>query len=260
MALYEHFRKEERPFVEQASEWKEQVETRYESKLTDFLDPREQDILRSIIGNDEVVKLEFFGGPQGSERKRALLFPFYEAPEQDQFHIRIYELDYPVKFVSVGHRDVLGSMLGLGVKREKFGDIILQAQRIQIAVAEEIASFVEMNFTKVASASIQLHSVSLEEAIPVREEWEEVSTTVSSLRLDVLLAEMFRLSRSKVVPYIDGKRVKVNWRIADQPSFLVNEGDYLSVRGLGRRKLLTVEGKSKKDKWRVSYGKKQDPS
>ncbi len=64
MALYEHFRKEERPFVEQASEWKEQVETRYESKLTDFLDPREQDILRSIIGNDEVVKLEFFGGPR----------------------------------------------------------------------------------------------------------------------------------------------------------------------------------------------------
>ncbi|WP_158737634.1 RNA-binding protein [Alteribacillus sp. YIM 98480] len=259
MSVFVHFRKEEHAFVEQVMEWKEVVETKYERKLTDFLDPREQDILSSIVGKDETVHLSFWGGANGCERKRALLYPFYEKAEPEDFELTLFELKYPSKFVTIGHRDVLGSLTGLGLKRSKYGDILEGSGRFQFIAAKDIAIFIEMNLQKIGKASISLENIPLQQMLPIEDYWEEVQTTVSSFRLDVMIAEMYRLSRSKAAPFIEKGRVKVNWKSVDQVSFPLQPGDYVSVRGLGRRKLLHTEGKTKKGRWKISYGKKQDP-
>src|SRR5690625_6105776 len=71
MSIYQHFREEEQPFIDQVLSWKEQVERTYQAKLTDFLDPREQqiiDMLTGTAGDDLQVKLD--GGGTYSERKR----------------------------------------------------------------------------------------------------------------------------------------------------------------------------------------------
>lgn len=59
MSLYDHFRPEERPFIDQVLTWKENTEIRHQDKMTDFLDPRQQDIVRSLIGGRTMFRLEF---------------------------------------------------------------------------------------------------------------------------------------------------------------------------------------------------------
>ncbi|SDG95636.1 RNA-binding protein YlmH, contains S4-like domain [Alteribacillus persepolensis] len=259
MSILVHFRKDEHAFVEQVLEWKEMVETRYERKLTDFLDPREQDILTSVIGKDDVVHVQFAGGQGGCERKRALLYPFYEQPALADFELALFEVSYPKKFVTIGHRDVLGSLMGLGLKRSKFGDIVEGDGLFQFVAAEDIRLFIEMNLSKIGSASVSVQPAPIEKMLFIDDNYEEIESTVSSFRLDVLIADMYRLSRSKVIPFIEKGRVKVNWKTIDQASFPLEPGDYVSVRGMGRRKFLHAGHKTKKGRYKIRYGKKQDP-
>ncbi|RSL31298.1 RNA-binding protein [Salibacterium salarium] len=258
MSVFEHFRKEEYAFVEQALEWKDSVETKFERKLTDFLDPREQDILSSVVGKDETVYLSFWGGSEGCERKRGLLYPFYEEVSDEDFDLCLFEITYPVKFVTLEHPDVLGSLTGLGLKRGKYGDIVKGDGLFQCVVAEEIALYIEMNLQQIGKATVQTERVSFEKMLPIEETWEEVNTTVSSFRLDKMVAEMYRLSRSKALPYIEKGRVRVNWRTIDRPAFTLQPGDYVSVRGQGRRKLMEATGQTKKERFKIKYGIKKD--
>src|SRR5690625_7706874 len=79
MGIYQHYRKEEHSFIDQVLSWQEFVKTRYQAKLTDFLDPREQQIVESVIGktNDE-IQLRIHSGTEHLERKRLIIAPFYE--------------------------------------------------------------------------------------------------------------------------------------------------------------------------------------
>ncbi|KMK77351.1 RNA-binding protein [Alkalihalobacillus pseudalcaliphilus] len=253
MSIYQHFREEERVFVDQVLSWKEEVKDFYKERLTDFLNPREQEILATIIGTDDELRLSFFGGRFEVERKRALLTPvFIEHCEQD-YDCVLFELNYPSKFVTLSHRDILGSLMSVGLKREKFGDILIMDNRIQLIVAKETALYVESNVTSIGKATVSLEALYFSEQMNAVETWRQQSGTVSSLRLDVILAEIYRVSRSKLEPYFTKGYVKVNWKLIESGSFQVEAGDHFSVRGLGRSQLVSIEGKTKKDKVRILY-------
>jgi RNA-binding protein YlmH len=251
MTIYQHFRKEEHEFIDMVLEWKEDVRSQYAPKLTDFLDPREQQIIESIIGTEGEINVRFAGG---MERKRALLYPDYYEPEEEDFQLVYYELVYPSKFLSIEHPQVLGAMMSLGLRRSKFGDILIEGDRVQVMAAGEVASYIEMNLQSVGKAKVTLKSITKQELIQAKEEWTEQSITVSSLRLDVLLSNIYRLSRQKVQPFIEHGHAKVNFKVIEQPSFECKEGDVLSLRGHGRSHILSVEGKTKKEKWRIVVG------
>ncbi|WP_353626173.1 hypothetical protein [Bacillus sp. JCM 19041] len=104
--MYEHFRPEERPFIDQIKGLYEQVVHFHQEELTDFLDPRQQDIVVSIIGKDDDCDLHFFGGADGCERKRAALRPSYLSAEPVDWEITLLRAPYSSKFVSISHRDV----------------------------------------------------------------------------------------------------------------------------------------------------------
>jgi RNA-binding protein YlmH len=254
MNLYQHFRKEEYHFIDQVLEWREFVKTQYCPKLTDFLDPREQEIVRLVIGNDEDVNISFFGGASFVERKRALLYPSYFQPEQEDFAIALFAVNYPSKFVSLEHRQVLGSLMSLGLKRAKFGDILIKDEHIQFIVAKEVADYIRMHLEMIGKTKISLEEKPLTDIIVLEEQWNEVAITVSSLRLDALLSQVFHISRQKAQLLIENGLVKVNWKIVEQAHFECKEGDTLSARGFGRCKILLIDGKTKKEKWRVHVG------
>ncbi|EIT85011.1 hypothetical protein A374_11955 [Fictibacillus macauensis ZFHKF-1] len=254
MNLYQHFRKDEYPFIDQVLQWKNEVEERFSVKLTDFLDPREQDIATSIIGKDADSSLSFWGGSSHSERRRALIHHAYLEPKPSDFELSVFEIQYPTKFSSLEHRDVLGALMNIGVKRSKFGDIVHSQDRLQVTVANEIKDFIAMNVTKIGRTSVTLQLVEEGAYLHPEERYVEKAGTVSSLRLDVMIAEVYGLSRSKAAPFITSSKVKVNWRKVEDPSFPLQQGDYISLRGFGRSKLLHVGDKTKKDKWRITYG------
>ncbi|KIY20692.1 MULTISPECIES: RNA-binding protein [Mesobacillus] len=257
MSIYQHFRPEEREFIDQVINWKEYVEQNYAPKLTDFLDPREQQILKTVIGKHPDVKWELFGGASGTERKRAFLFPAYLAVNEEDFQLKLFGIEYPSKFVNIEHRQVLGSLMSLGLKRGKFGDILIDGDTVQFFAVSEIADYIRLQLESIGRASIRLTELSLENAVTIDDEWNEMSTTVSSLRLDTVLSGIFNLSRQKSQLLIQHGQVKVNWTAIENTAFECGEGDVLSARGYGRAKIITVEGKTKKDKYRVIAGRKK---
>ncbi|MFC0296115.1 YlmH family RNA-binding protein [Geobacillus jurassicus] len=257
MELYQHFRKEEHSFVDQVLEWKEMVSRRYAPKLTDFLDPREQQIVQSIVGGAEEVRVFFFGGTPFVERKRAFLAPPYIEPEEGDYGIVLFAVRYPAKFVSLEHRDVLGSLMSLGLRRGKFGDILVQDGKIQFFTAAEVADYVRLHVKTIGKAPVALELLPLTAAMPFAETWQEETVVVSSLRLDAVLAQAFRLAREKARALVESGLVKVNWKVVDKPDFVCGPGDVLSARGFGRCKLFSVEGPTKKERWLVRIGRQK---
>jgi len=257
MELYQHFRKEEHPFIDQVLEWKDTVSRQYAPKLTDFLDPREQQIVQSIVGSDEDVRVSFFGGVPFAERKRAFLYPPYIEPDEGDYGIVLFAVRYPDKFISLEHRDVLGALMSLGLRRGKFGDILVQGGEIQFFAAAEVADYIRLHVETIGKARVTLEPLPLSAAMPIEETWQEGTVTVSSLRLDAVLAQAFRLARDKARTLVESGLVKVNWRVVDKPDFVCGPGDVLSARGFGRCKLFSVEGPTKKERWLVRIGRQK---
>lgn len=255
MDIYQHFRKEEKPFIDEVLDWISDAEEKYLPKRTDFLNPRQQDIAQSLVSRDSPVTLCFAGGSEHAERKRALFVPPYQEPQIENFALCAFELQYPRKFATVTHPELLGALMGLGIKREKFGDLLFTNDTIHIVVAAEIAEFVQLNLTEVGLTPVSLKAIALTDILDVKEVWQTFNKTASSLRLDVVISVIYQQSRAKMTERIRKKLVKVNWRVIEQPSFNLQAGDYISVRRLGRSKLVRVEGMTKKGKYRIIVGK-----
>lgn len=257
MSIYQHFRPEEKEFIDQVLNWRNQVENTYAGKLTDFLDPREQQIVKSIIGENSEIKYAFFGGYDDAERKRAFLYPDYYQIEEEDFQISLFAVEYAKKFVTIEHPQVLGSLMSLGLKRSKFGDILIQNDSVQLIVSKEIEPYISLQLESIGRASINLKQIPLTDVLISEEQWQESSLTCSSLRLDAVIAAIFNISRQKSQTFIGSKLVKVNWTVIENTSFECREGDMISVRGYGRAKVIEIEGKTKKDKWRIVAGKQK---
>lgn len=257
MSIHQHYRKDEHRFVDQILEWLQTVKDTYSYKRSGFLDPREQEIAAQLVAYDGETNVFFCGGGPQVERKRAIFAPDYFNPQTEDFDLVCFEVNYPDKFVTVTHRNLLGSLMSLGLKREKFGDILIRGKTVQFVASRDISDYLLTNVQAVGKTSVSLREVPLADLIVPDEQWKEFSETFSSLRLDVVIAEMFRLSRANAVSYIQAGNVKVNWRVIESPAYACHVHDTISVKGYGRGKLLDVQGKTKKGKWRVQYGIKQ---
>lgn len=253
--LIQHFRKDEQVFIERVIGWQREVEDRYAPKLIDFLDPRERFIVSSIIGQNQDLTIKYFGGFHEAERQRVLIYPNYFQPTEDDFQIAYFSINYPTKFVQLRHPDVLGALLSLGLDRSKLGDIRIDGEQIQIAVAKEIEDYIFIHLTSIGKSKVRLERINEKHSlIQTQEQWIEKVYTVSSMRLDVILATVLKMSRQKSQALIKSGRVKVNWTVREETSFEVQEGDILSVRGFGRIKVILTEGRTKKDKIRLQIG------
>ncbi|NSL51260.1 YlmH family RNA-binding protein [Calidifontibacillus erzurumensis] len=257
MSIYQHFRKEEHAFIDQIISWRDQVKSEYRYKLLDFLNPREKTIVQSVIGTKDEVKCAFWGGYEEAERKRAILYPDYYEPSADDYELVLFKVNYPAKFIQLEHRQVLGALMGLGLKRSKFGDIIINGSNVQFIAAAQIADYIKLNFNQVGKTHITLEEILFDELTLSEQKGYEQTITVSSMRLDTILAEIFHLSRQKVLPYIKNQLVTVNWKIIEDPAYLCHEGDVISIRGFGRSKINKIDGMTKKEKWRLIVEKRK---
>lgn len=219
--------------------------------MTSFLDPRGQYILEVIVGSFEDMKVSYFGG-QSAERKRAIIAPSYFEPTEDDFEEVLIQINYPEKFVSIQHQHVLGTLMSLGIEREQVGDILV-GDTIQFVLTKQLESYIMMELTKIKGATVKLDSIPFKDMIQSKENWNIHHSTVSALRLDVVLKEMIRKSRSIAKQLIEKKRVKVNHTLIDSPDFQLQNNDLLSIQGFGRARIVDIVGKTKKEKVHITY-------
>lgn len=255
-SIYTHFHPDEHRFVDKAFEWVERAVARHEMKLTDFLDPRQAFILTTIANRNQDVQVRFEGGHADAERKRALVAPDYRVLDDEDMGIHLIEVTSPdEKLRDLDHGDYMGAILGLGIKREKIGDIHVREDGCHFLVASEIADFIRLNLNQVHRAHVFTNQLPLDQLQAAKSRLEESSLSVASLRLDGIVSDVYHLSRAKVLIPIKAGRCKVNWKQEEDPSKLLKSGDVVSMQGFGRFKVLEVEGVTKKGRYRLKIGK-----
>lgn len=252
--LYQHFRKEEQSFIDLVESWIIQVQEQYSPYLTDFLDPRQQYIIEMLVGKKGEIRVSFFGGYEAAERKRAILYPEYFEPQQEDYELQLVEINYPVKFTQLTHGKILGTLVGAGVKREVFGDIMSDGERWQFFTVESVFQFLKLQVTKMGNITVRLEERDYTDLIQPIDDWTIEQDTVSSLRIDTVISSVYNISRQRAKELVGSGKVKLNWTQHDRPDFELGIFDIISIRGYGRIQIRAIQGKSKKDKWRIEIG------
>lgn len=253
--IYQHFRDTEKEFIDLAIDWIRRVSDTYAPYLTSFLDPREQYIVQTIAGQDDDIQIAFDGGYPDAERKRCILYPNYLNPEDLQFELALCEIDYPQKFANLSHGQIMGSVLGSGITRDKLGDIIHEDGRWQFIIDEKMQDFILMQVDKIGRTSVKMRPSSFEDLIKPDEEWQSDTEIISSKRLDVFISAVLNNGREKTKQMIDRGMVKLNWAPVEKANIIIEENDMISVRGFGRIQLVQVISETKKNKLLVEVKK-----
>lgn len=188
-----------------------------------------------------------FGGYADAERRVVCISSFGE-PTDDMFPIRTLCFKLP-RFFEVGHRDVLGALMGLGIKRELVGDIVFENDCCYAFVSESIADYIKDNVTSVGRAAVSFSDS--ERAVSPRRELEEIPCTLSSMRLDCVVSAVLHLSRSAAEELIEDGSVYINGIEKKKKDAQLKVGDVFTVRHRGRYRVSEEAGTTKKGRLRL---------
>ncbi len=191
------------------------------------------------------VTAELFGGYEDAERVMVRFTPLdsWENP----FPITAIQLMWPHQSAPT-HRDLLGSVMGLGIRRGLVGDIVVESDRAYLFAESAMCRHIVSVLTGAGRIHLQLELLE-ELPTPKPPEGKEVRDTVSSLRLDAVIAGGFSLSRSKAADLVNAGHVKLRHVPCIRTDAHVAEGDVISVRGMGRLKLCEIGSLTKKGRY-----------
>jgi len=220
------------------------------STTSEFLDPYQRSILEKSFELCGIKDYFFFGGYSGAERTVVVFCPYNMPDNIEQEFSGLFEVLHikPKSRANLSHRDYLGSLMGLGIKREKIGDILVRDDYCFVVILKDIAEYIKYNLAKVGNVNVEVQTVDAGELGMSQPKVKEISSTVASLRLDSVASVGFGMSRSKIADFIRAEKVYVNWEITNNVSKPVKEGDTISIRGKGRVVLEKVGNTTKKDR------------
>ncbi|MCQ4726337.1 YlmH/Sll1252 family protein [Anaerotignum faecicola] len=220
---------------------------RHSDTFTDFCDPKKMETVMSVIRNISGINFFIFGGSGECERRIIGFCPDYREIENFDFPIKAVKVSANMKFSKeLSHRDFLGSVLGLGIDRGKVGDIFIFDNYSIIFAFDDIAEYIAANLERVGRTAVKTEIMEICDIQMPEKNVVEKSITVASLRLDAVIGGIFNISRGKASDLIEGEKVFINWLSVTNVSKPVKEGDMISVRGLGRAKFMSLNGKTKK--------------
>lgn len=217
---------------------------------SEFLDLRQQQLIKEVLDIRKIDQYNFIGGYDDSERKILIIFP--QNIDEDlrkvinQF-LCVIEIKLPNELKGkYEHRNYLGALMKLGIKREKIGDILVRLDGADIIVRQDISEYIASNImllTRFQKAKIKIKEI--KDLIYIKKDKELIKINVPSMRLDCIVGELAKCSRADACKLLNEERVFVNFKEELRPSKLVNEGDYITIRGKGRFRISKLLGNTK---------------
>lgn len=232
------------------------AQTRGIPRYSSFLSDREQALAQAALNRAGCTEYRFDGGYPEAERRLLCIEPADTYADSPLHCVRLVCRLAPGA-QPPSHRDYLGSLMGLEIRREALGDIVLPADvpgTAYVFALETVAQLICRELRQAGHTDLDCAMQPLEQ-LPVFPQAERTmrSATVSSLRLDAVLAAMLRCSRGMAAELIAAGRVEINHLPAASAHAPVYEGDVFTVRGKGRFQLVSLPGKSKKERLIMEY-------
>ncbi len=219
-------------------------------KFLGFLSHEESALAKDVLKN-RAIRFDFFGGYKGAQRVILGAFPEW-----------VTEPEYPICAITFGfrksdtlrHKDFLGSLMALGLKREAVGDILIEEGRAVAFVLEEICEFIISQITTIGRTGVTL-TKGFSEPLPKEDVLEDFSVTIASQRLDCVVSALAGVSRSQAAAIIAEGRVSVNSAIVEKATKSVTDGEVISIRGKGKFIISSLLDKTRKNRIILKYKK-----
>ena len=244
---------DERMVLARAMDQMERAASRSIPCATQFLSPAQRAALEPLLAASGRPRLLFHGGDEGAERTVCVFLPDWLEAEDwaAEDELAAIECAYPPTGAELSgagptHRDLLGGLMGIGLTREKVGDILTGDTAAQIVCLKEAAPIILSQFDQAGRYRLKLREIPLSGLAPAPAQVKVIHDTVSALRLDAVLASGFALSRGRAADAVAAGRVSVDHRECLKPDRPVAEGNILTCRGLGKCVLKRVGGQSRK--------------
>ena len=221
--------------------------------VTKFLTNFEQVVLSQIVAyNYSDFKVEFFGGFDNAERKKAKIISneYYDV----DYDIVCLKAKFNNKFNRVEHRNILGAVHNLGINFNRFGDIIVLENEVYIFVDEEIVDYIAMEFTKAGRVNLDFQRVDLAE-VGIEKKYEDFEIVSSSFRIDSIVAKITNKSRSKVKEFLEQDFIKLNHVVLRNGEKTCTLEDTISIRKYGRFVVKGYTQNKKSLKYRITISK-----
>ncbi len=203
--------------------------------FTDFLSMAELSDFYEIESRLKYACAKLFGGCDLSERK---MIRFGNPDELG------YEQTFPITSLLIeplnekfsddlNHRDFLGALMNLGIKRQMLGDIFVKDNRACLFCRDSISEYIADNLTRIKHTSVKVS-----ECTDVSDITSPTLTDkmiqISSNRLDAIISRVYNLSRNDSVTLFQSGLVYINGRLCTENAKKIMSGDMISVRGHGR--------------------------
>ena len=232
--LNDYKNKDEKMLLAEVLDKIENTNNRNKIEHTDFLDLAQNELVQKFLNKQKVENYIKYGGFNEAERKMYIFYPekFNEQVVEKNLSsiVQIIRIELPDDLIGkYTHRDYLGAVMKLGVKREKVGDIIVENNGADIIIDKEITKFLEQNLselTRFSKSTITVEDIQNLRNVEVKK--EEIEIIVASLRLDNVASELARCSRSKIIEIMNTERVFVNFQVETKKTKQIKEGDMIT--------------------------------
>lgn len=197
------------------------------------------------------VKVNTSGYFSESER-RVITFVGEDNFGDEKVELKLLEIKNLSKFKTLSHKDYLGSLMSLGIKREKFGDLIVKGEFCYVPTFQNIGDFVINELKMIGRNPVE---ITYREATSVNAEFEELNLIISSNRLDNFIAAITKLSREESIRAIERGEVLVDYFVTKEKSSKIKDNSIITIKYFGKYKFIGKTGETKKDKVRINVKK-----
>ena len=228
-------------------------ERRCEPCYSDFLSEGEQMLVQRALFSGGGTRFMFWGGFEAAQRAMLCVYPEFCEPSESDFPLEALSVSFRSS-AGLSHRDFLGALMGLGLKRGVIGDIVISGGAATCFVKSELAPYIRAQLEKVGREGVTFTEKGADLS-KAAQQLSERQCTVSSLRLDAFVSECSGLSRAKAQQAVKGGLVAVNALVVCSVDRRIENGDKISVRGFGKFVVGFDGSMSKKGKYRVTVSK-----
>lgn len=225
---------------------------------TDFLDMYQKHLLEKILKQENIENYIISGGAEDTERNIIIFYPEKLKVVADINYKKILpitciRINLPKEMYSkYSHRDYLGGLMKLGIKREKIGDILVFEDGADILILEDIEKFLLNNInalTRFGKSNIEI--IKLEDVREKKINTKEIQIIIPSLRIDAVVAELAKTSRGKAEELLEEGRIFVNYEEIKKETKQIKENDILTIRGKGKFIIGKQEGTTKNGRVKI---------
>ena len=192
--------------------------------------------------------------------KKNEYFTYYAYPDSEKViiysskepKVRLFRID---SYEEITHREVMGSLFGLNISSEVFGDIVLYDGKFYVYLLDYISDLVVNELCMIGNKYVELVEVDNDYLSKFRRDYEELEIIVSSLRIDTVIARLVNVNRDKAKDMIKNKLVTLNYDILNKYDYVIKDGDIFSIRKLGKYKYVGIIKRTKKDNYIIEIDK-----